>query len=228
MNISTTPSDRMLDDLAARLCAVERSHPLRVAIDGVDAAGKTTLADRLVGPIERRGRPVLRASIDGFHRPRHQRYARGPLSPEGYFEDSFDLDAVIALLLKPLGPGGDRRVRRAMWDVHADAPIALPEEIAALDSVLLCDGIFLLRPELRPYWDVTVLIEVEREVAIERGIRRDQTMPGSDEIARERYLRRYAPGQQIYRATCRPQDHAHLIIDNTDLDAPRLLTQPPN
>jgi hypothetical protein len=34
----------MLDRLAARLMALHLDHPTRVAVDGVDAAGKTTLA----------------------------------------------------------------------------------------------------------------------------------------------------------------------------------------
>jgi hypothetical protein len=34
-------------------------HPVRVAVDGVDAAGKTSLADELVGPLAARGRTVL-------------------------------------------------------------------------------------------------------------------------------------------------------------------------
>lgn len=37
--------EQLLSVLAHRISAVERTHPVRVAIDGVDAAGKTTLAD---------------------------------------------------------------------------------------------------------------------------------------------------------------------------------------
>jgi uridine kinase len=40
-------------------------HPTRVAIDGVDAAGKTTLDDELAEVLRERGRGVIRASIDG-------------------------------------------------------------------------------------------------------------------------------------------------------------------
>lgn len=51
--------------------------------------------------------------MDGFHHPREIRYRRGSLSPEGYYRDAFDYDAVHAQLLEPLGPGGDRRYRTA-------------------------------------------------------------------------------------------------------------------
>ncbi|MFN8515402.1 MAG: hypothetical protein U0841_23010 [Chloroflexia bacterium] len=36
-----------MGQLARRIGAIRRSHPTRVAVDGVDAAGKTTLADAL-------------------------------------------------------------------------------------------------------------------------------------------------------------------------------------
>src|SRR5262245_28892710 len=82
----------------------------RVAIDGPDAAGKTTLADELAELLAARGTVTVRASIDGFHRPRQERLAAGELSPRGYLEYSFDLAALRRDLLEPLGPGGSRRI----------------------------------------------------------------------------------------------------------------------
>jgi uridine kinase len=86
----------LVAEAAHRICQVRRSHPVRVAIDGVDAAGKTTLANELVGPLERLGRPVIRASIDGFHNPATVRYRRGDTSPEGYVRDSFNRSGLVA------------------------------------------------------------------------------------------------------------------------------------
>ncbi len=59
----------LIEELAARICLLKNPHTLRVAIDGVDGAGKTTLADELVEPVRRLGRRVIRASVDDFHRP---------------------------------------------------------------------------------------------------------------------------------------------------------------
>ena len=74
---------QILEQLAGLIVAIGRPHPVRVAIDGVDAAGKTMLADELTPLIEARGRPAIRASADGFHNPRVIRYRRGADSPEG-------------------------------------------------------------------------------------------------------------------------------------------------
>jgi uridine kinase len=105
--VSAVKPSQLLAEIARRVIAVERSHPTRVAIDGVDAAGKTTLAGELVSFIEAYERPVIRASIDGFHNPASIRYQRGTTSPEGYYYDSFNYQALKDLLLIPLVPGSD-------------------------------------------------------------------------------------------------------------------------
>ena len=62
----------VLGQLAQRILSVHCSHPVRVAIDGIDAAGKTTLADDLVSPIEAQGRPKQRAdAVVENDDPRH-------------------------------------------------------------------------------------------------------------------------------------------------------------
>jgi uridine kinase len=74
----------VLRDLAALIARLPL--PARVAIDGVDAAGKTTLADELAGMLPAAGR----LSADAYLRPAEERYLRGRESPEGYYLDSFD------------------------------------------------------------------------------------------------------------------------------------------
>jgi uridine kinase len=65
--------------LAHVILAVRRDHPTRVAIDGIDAAGKTTLAYELAPLVEAGGREAIRVSLDDFHLPRSRRYAHGEL-----------------------------------------------------------------------------------------------------------------------------------------------------
>jgi uridine kinase len=143
---------RVLDELVRQIDAIHRPHPVRVAIDGIDA-GKTTLADELTLALLARQRAVIRASIDGFHRPRAERYRLGSESSIGYYEDSFNYESLQKLLLLPLGPGGHRKYRRVAFDLHQNAPATIPVETATSTAVLLMDGVFLLRPELNYYWD---------------------------------------------------------------------------
>jgi uridine kinase len=214
----------LLGRLADLVAARRQDHPVRVAIDGVDAAGKTTLADELAGQVAERGRPVIRASVDGFGRPRADRHRRGELSPAGYWLDAFDYPALRANLLDPLGPGGSRRHRTATFDLRSDQPRSSPLRLAPPHAVLLCDGVFLLRPELNDAWDLRIFLEVSLEEALRRALARDRALFGSAQATLARYRQRYLPAQRRYLATVQPRRIADLVVDNHDPAAPRLLT----
>jgi uridine kinase len=188
----------------------------RVAVDGVDGAGKTHFADELAEVLSGRGRPVVRASVDGFHHPREVRHRHGRGSPEGYFRDSYDYPRMIELLLDPLGPGGSGRYVRAVYDVHAESPVRVAPETAAPDAVLVLDGIFAHRDELVGFWDYSVFLHVPFEVSIPRGAVRGYGDP--DPAAESN--RRYIEGQRRYLAECDPRSRATVVIDNTDLARP--------
>jgi uridine kinase len=215
----------LLAGLAGLIVAVERPHPVRVAIDGRSAAGKTMLADELVEPIERHGRAVIRASVDDFHRPAAERYRRGRYSAESFYFDAFDYPAVREHLLLPLGPGGDRRYRPAFYDAFNDRPAEEPPRAAPQDAIVLVDGIFLLRPELHDLWDFRVFVDVPPEESVRRGVLRDQGWMGSEAEARKRYLERYLPGEQVYLDAVRPQEHADAVVDNRDPAHPGLTSR---
>jgi uridine kinase len=227
MAVMSRKREAVLEGVADLIAAVRRPHVVRVAVDGVDAAGKTTLADELRPLIEARGRAVLRATIDGFHRPRAERYRRGPTSPEGYYRDSFDYEALRRELLEPLGPGGDRLHRTRVFDLHADEPVLDPSAWAPEGAVLLLDGVFLLRPELNDLWDVRVYVEIEPEEALRRALVRDEDLFGSPDEALRRYRNRYAPAQRLYLDEVDPAALADVVVENTDLSTPALRARSP-
>jgi uridine kinase len=209
--------------LARMIASVRTDHPVRVAVDGIDAAGKTTLANALVSPLSQLGSEVIRASIDGFHRPKRLRYMRGKDSPVGYYYDSFDYEAVILYLLKPLGPDGDRLYRISIFDHTTDTTLTSDTRTASENDILVFDGVFLLRPELNPFWDFRIFVNVSIEAAIERAVKRDGLWMGGENEARRLYETRYFPGQRIYMEECDPTSLADVVVGNDDPMAPTLL-----
>lgn len=212
----------VLGELVDRLPRLPANEVLRVAIDGVDGAGKTHLADELAEQLQLTGRTAIRASVDGFHNPRSVRYRSGRDSAEGFFRDSYDYHGLRAALLDPLSPGGSRRYRTAIFDHRRDEAVHLPERAASGGEVLLFDGIFLHRPELRVYWDYSIFLEVAFDVSIPRGAQRGEGSPDPTSPAN----RRYVEGQKLYLRTCAPLSYASVVLNNDDLDAPYFASRP--
>ncbi|GLZ38128.1 hypothetical protein [Actinokineospora sp. NBRC 105648] len=127
----------LISRLAEAIGSVTTTHPVRVAIDGPPAAGKTTLADELAVVLRAQDRAVIRATIDDFLVPRAQRYRRGRYSAEGCYLDAHDHAALCRVLLGPLGPGGDRGFQHTAYDKDTDTPASPPAAIAPADAVLL-------------------------------------------------------------------------------------------
>lgn len=215
----------LITKLAGLVSALWPDRIARVAIDGPDAAGKSRLAAELAIRLAE-VREVVHISLDGFHRPRHQRHRRGHLSPEGYYEDSFDYHAVRSMVLDPLSPGGNRRYRRALFDHRRDTPDAQPVEYAGTNAVLLFDGVFLLRPELQDYWDLRIYVDVRPDEALRRALVRDRGLLGDAEAVRERYRQRYLPAQELYRASVLPIQKADVVIANDDPARPLVTKWP--
>jgi uridine kinase len=211
----------LLDRLAETIAASHPDRRIRVAIDGVDGAGKTMLADALAPLVAAKGRQVIRSSVDGFHNPRATRYARGRYSPDGFFLDSYDYVAFREKLLDPLGPEGDGRYIAKHFNHRTDQPVAPQPQQAPPTAALIVDGIFLHRPELRDRWDLSIFLHVDFAISMPRNAVRDGTPEALDLASPS--SQRYVGGQRRYLAECTPAQQADIVIDYNDLRAPKIL-----
>lgn len=212
----------VVHELASWLDSMNCSHPLRVAIDGRTASGKTTMADELAIALKEKERDVIRTSIDGFHRPKLERYARGRHSAEGYYHDARDFSAINSQLLIPLGAGGNLHFRTASFDLEKDQAIEQEPQLASARAILIVDGTFLQRPELQSNWDVKIFIETSEEISELRGIGRDAERLGGMDSAKALYALRYKPAFDLYDTLCAPRSTADVIVNNNELDRPIL------
>jgi uridine kinase len=162
---------------------------LRVGIDGIDCAGKSRLAEELETLLKSRVGKLARMSVDDFLHSPSKRYEKGDFSPEGYYRDSFDYEAA-----------------RMAIEAHAS------------DRLLLFEGIFLFRPELNSLWDFRIFVDISFETSLARALHRDGLRFGDVQTTREKYERRYLPGQRIYFSEAHPRSLADVILHNDDLD----------
>lgn len=227
--VTNSPATRedLLRALAADLARRDPGHPLRVGIDGVCGAGKTTFARDLVAALEAAPggvrRRVVHLDSDGFHHVRERRYRAGRTSARGYYDDAYDLDALRDRVLRPLGDGGDRRIATKVHDLDTDAVVTDAWAEVAEDAIVVFEATFLQRGELRREWDVVVFLDASREVALARGVRRDAARLGGEPAAREAYERRYLGACDLYLAEESPRERADLVIRNDDPQRPVLL-----
>jgi uridine kinase len=205
---------RSLDFPSIRLLLLDfdAPYPVRVAIDGFCAAGKTTLADALAVELRAQGRVVIRASADDFQNPPEIRWQLGRRSPEGFFRHTIDFRALRSELLEPLGPEGSLRYRTSTYDIHALRPNVSPEYLATPSAILLLDGLFLHVPQLAGCFDFTVFVSTANETCIARArTRRQEHLADADEIE-ALYRERYVPGFELYIAEVHPETRASVVF----------------
>ena len=112
--------------------------------------------------------------------------------------------------------------QRAVFDFRSDLPLDTSPERAEPDTILLFDGVFLLRPELRQHFDFSVFVKVDFAVTLKRAEERDVHLFGSIEEVRRRYQERYVPGQQLYLSAVQPEHWASIIVNNNDPSRPTI------
>jgi uridine kinase len=139
-----------------------------------------------------RTRPVAVVHADDFFTPPEVRHARGRYSPEGFWLDAYDYPRMIAEVLEPPG---------------AEAP----------GGVLLVEGTFLHRRELRAYRDFSVFLDLPVAAASRRmnaraGVELD-----------DRLLARYVGAQMLYFSTDQPWRRATVVLDSSTPDRLRVI-----
>ncbi len=215
---------RVYDQLADIILSAKPTSPYIVGINGKDASGKTIFADNFAGYLNTRtSRQIIRISVDDFMNERKMR--RTPTSSEGEtcYLYTFNFDAFKQYVIEPLQTNGSHVYRTKIFDYATDRVALSKDEKADDNAIVIIDGVFLFRDDLVDYWSLKVLLEVEDEIIIDRGAKRDTKRIGSYEKAREQYVNRYVASQAIYYRQTHPFECADVVIDNDNYLAPRVV-----
>lgn len=191
-----TPEEA-LGAACAALNARFANRTLIVGIDGAGGAGKSTLArgisDTFSGHVA-----IIRC--DDFYRPLSgAQYSR--LAPEEAYEKYFDWQRLRDEALLPLREGKSARYRRYDWSTDR---LAEWMEIEPREIVLV-EGVFSTRPELRPRIDVTIFIETPRDERMRRMLARPQ--PSTS------WMDLWMAAEDWYLENIAPHQHADLVIE---------------
>jgi uridine kinase len=212
MRLVTTPRVELLRDLRTEITHNYRVGRVIVAVDGISGSGTAAFADDLAEVFREDDHAVFRASIDHFHRPREDRYARGQDSAEGYYEDSFNYSLFRRVLIEPFRMAGSTGFQLVGFDEQRNVGEEARWTTGPKDAFLIVDGVFLLRPELRGLWHYSVRLEVP----IAEAYRRLRESIGADPRPDAASNARYVGGQALYAQDAQPRSHASSVIDNAD------------
>ena len=91
------------------------------------------------------------------------------------------------------------------------------------DAILIVDGAFLLRPELRPFWDLVIWLHISFEDMVARAAERDTAWVGDADEVRRRYAEHWIPLHQLYERLSGGANGADLVIDNSKPEQPNVM-----
>jgi uridine kinase len=189
--------DAAIDLIADRRLSKDRAFPLLVAIDGGGGAGKSTLAASLKSVLD--GVAVVHG--DDFYRPLDEA-VRHRLTPEEGYASLFEWQRLEAEVAVPLVAGRAARYHRYDWEAGCVSPDA--HQIAPAGIVLI-EGVYSLRPELRTYWDVGIYVAAPRSIRMARMADRSENTPSQ--------IERWEASQAYYETAVNPAATADLVID---------------
>jgi uridine kinase len=212
MRLVTTPRVDLLRELRAEILHNYRVGRVFIAVDGISGSGTAAFADGLAEVLREEDRAVFRASIDDFHRPREERYARGHGSAEGYYSDSFDYSLFRRVLIEPFRMAGSTGFQLVGFDEERDMGQEARWATGPKDAFLIVDGVFLHRPELRGLWHYSIWLDVP----VDEAYRRLHESIGADGRPDAASNARYVGGQALYTVDAAPRAQASVVIDNAD------------
>ncbi|KQQ10687.1 hypothetical protein [Rathayibacter sp. Leaf296] len=182
----------VLDALAAEVLHNYSRGRVAVAIDGDDPAVSSAFAEDLAAAVRRAGHGVFVAHLTDFQRPRAERDDVSIAAEERAYRLRYDYELLRRVLLDPFKLGGSTGFVLAAFDAVREEQRQPRWRTAGRDAVLLVDGEFALRPELRGTWNLSIRLDTQEP-----------------------------PVDAAYRATTDPRRLAPVLIDIRDPEHPR-------
>lgn len=205
----TAMADHLMQ--AHDLFRMKNDRAFLLAVSGIDASGKGFISQRLCDELERRQLRVALIHLDLWHHPKHVRFNPADAALH-FYEKAFRWNDLFNRLILPLQQNRSLEVPASL--IHADDDTRYLHHFSfeRIDVIVL-EGIFLLRRDLRHHYDFSVWIECSTETALHRAIRRNQEKLSPEEIIRD-YNEIYFPAQLHHFSADLPQLNSTLVFCN--------------
>jgi uridine kinase len=214
VHTSGVQTDQLEYVIAAIISARAKAPPARallVAISGIDAAGKGFVTSRIAESLEKRGIKPAVITADGWLNLPHVRF--GPRDPAAnFYEHAIRFDQMFEQLVLPLRDHRSINLEADLTEETATTFRKHRYDFRGIDVILL-EGIFLLKPAYRFYYDLSLWIDCSFATALQRAITRCQEkLPPRETITAFQTI--YFPAQRIHLASDDPLASADVIFRN--------------
>jgi uridine kinase len=195
-----------------------------VGISGLDASGKSQIAQTLTTELEKKGKSILSISGDSFQYPR------------GYKEDFQEETWAIQHIRRTIN---FEKMRNDFLIPLKQEPKSILIDIVNYDSkervqkkiklnyplIVIIESIYLFQKSLIEFFDYTIFLDITPEESLNRvqSRPRDLELYGSLEGIEKKYTTKNYPGYQLFNQQENPKQYANVIIDNNDWEHPTLL-----
>lgn len=193
------------EDISNRVCII--------GVDGLGGAGKSTFVNSLKLQLQNENYYSYVLHIDDFIHPKCIRYDLSKEEWDCYYNVQWRYDYLVKEILSPIKNGEiiDKQIER--YNREADEYFTQRLNLVH-GSVLILEGIFLQRKELKTYLDYTIYLDVPREVRLNRVLARDGYIGGLEDI-KSKYEHRYFPAEEKYTLEYSPIETADFVLKNS-------------
>lgn len=206
-----------LPDLVAAIqqhrSILPRDRSLLVAVSGIDGSGKGYTTAQLVTALNQQGLHAVNINLDAWLTLPSERF--NTINPgEHFYRHAFHFEALFDQLIEPLRHNRSVHLVTTLTG-EAGIPFTQTYDFDAVEIIVL-EGIFLLKQELRHRYDLSIWVDCSFETALERALKRNQ-----EGLSPAAIRQVYFPAQRSHLATDNPRAAADLIY----LNDPTLLTR---
>lgn len=204
-----------LEEITPQICSrfeLTSEKNLIVGISGIDGSGKSTVSNELESALSGRGITSAQINLDDFLNPKEIRH-KNPNQIDGYFGDNFDFESLVTKVLEPARQSLSINCKIPVLELETDQ-ISEREFDFPGPGVLIVEGVFLFKKELRDLFDLKIWLQIDFEDAMERVLKRSRDKRyGNTGAIRSRYEERFYPTQRFHLERDKPAEAADIIIN---------------